>query len=62
MSRGLSFICHCVCQLQRPLIAVSPHDALKHHFTSLKADLVFLKLEALQNFHETGSAIHRNFL
>ena len=62
MSRGLSFICHCVCQLQRPPSALSPPDALKYHFTSLKADLVFPKLEVLQNFHDTGLPIHRNFL
>ena len=26
---------------------LSPHDALKHHFTSLKTDLIFLKLRVL---------------
>ena len=24
--------------------SLSPHDALKHHFTSLKTDLIFLQL------------------
>ena len=27
---------------------LSPHDALKHHFTSLKTDLIFLQLRALE--------------
>ena len=27
---------------------LSPHDALKHHFTSLKTDLIFLKLRVLE--------------
>ena len=27
---------------------LSPHDALKHHFTSLKTDLIFLQLWALE--------------
>ena len=26
---------------------LSPHDALKHHFTSLKTDLIFLKPRVL---------------
>ena len=26
----------------------SPHDALKHHFTSLKADLIFLQQRVLE--------------
>ena len=26
---------------------LSPHDALKHHFTSLKTNLIFLQLWAL---------------
>ena len=25
---------------------LSPHDALKHHFTSLKTDLIFLQIRA----------------
>ena len=25
-----------------------PHDALKHHFTSLKTDLIFLKPKVLE--------------
>ena len=32
---------------------LSPHDALKHHFTSLKTDLVFLQQRVLE---------HDNFL
>ena len=27
---------------------LSPHDALKHHFTSLKTDLIFLQLWVLK--------------
>ena len=27
---------------------LSPHDALKHHFTSLKRDLIFLQLRGLE--------------
>ena len=30
------------------IIPLSPHDALKHHFTSLKTDLIFLQLEGLE--------------
>ena len=26
---------------------LSPHDALKHHFTSLKTDLIFLQVRVL---------------
>ena len=40
---------------------LSPHDASKHHFTSLKTDLIFLQLAALENFHEIGLPIHGNF-
>ena len=32
---------------------LSPHDALKHHFTSLEADLIFLQL-GVENINETG--------
>ena len=42
---------------------LSPYDALKHHFTSLKTDLIFLQQRVLgQNFHETNLPIHGNFL
>ena len=43
---------------------LSPHDALKHHFTYLKTDLIFLLLRVFfnENFHETGLPIHGNFL
>ena len=42
---------------------LSPHDALKHHFTSLKTDLIFLQQRVLErNFHETNSPIHGNLL
>ena len=43
---------------------LSPRDALKHHFTSLKIDLIFLQLEGFlnENSHETGLLIHVNFL
>ena len=27
---------------------LSPHDALKHNFTSLKTDLIFLQLRVLE--------------
>ena len=40
-----------------------PHDALKHHFTSLKTDLIFLQPRVLnENFRETDLTIHGNFL
>ena len=32
------------CSLPLQLNPLSPHDALKHHFTSLKTDLIFLQL------------------
>ena len=39
---------------------LSPHDALKHHFTSLKTDLIVQQQRDLeQNFHETNLPIHR---
>ena len=42
---------------------LSPHDALEHHFTSLKTDLIFLQLGILEwTFHETSLPIHGNFL
>ena len=42
---------------------LSPHDALKHHFTSLKTDLISLQLSPWnENFHESGLLIHDNFL
>ena len=42
---------------------LSPHDALKHHFTSLKTNLIFLQPTVLeQNFHETYLPIHGDFL
>ena len=42
---------------------LSPHDALKHHLTSLKTDLVFYNQGFYnENFHETGLPIHGNFL
>ena len=55
-------ICSNICQYFKinPLI---PHGALKHHFTSLKTDLIFLQIRAFyENFHETGLPIHGNFL
>ena len=42
---------------------LSPHDAIKHHLTSLKTDLIFLQPRVLeQNFHETGLSIRGNCL
>ena len=38
-----------------------PHDALKHHFTSLKTDSIFLQPRVLE-LDETGLPIHGNFL
>ena len=41
---------------------LNPYDALKHRFTSLKTDLIFLQLGVfIENFHETGLLIHGNF-
>ena len=40
-----------------------PHDALKHHFTSLKTNLIFLQQRVLdKNSHGTGLPIQGNFL
>ena len=39
---------------------LSPLDASKHHFTSLRTDLIFLQLRVLE-FHETGLRIHGIF-
>ena len=45
------------------VIGLSPHDALKHHLTSLKTDLVFYNQGFYnENFHETGLPIHGNYL
>ena len=56
----LSFIMFTVNFRLNPL---SPHDAIKHHFTSLKTDLIFQQLRVLErDFHETGLPIHGNFL
>ena len=49
--------------MSEPFNPLSPHDALKHHFTSLKTDLIFLQPRVLeQKFPETGLPIHGNFL
>ena len=46
---------------------LSPHDALKHHFTSLKTDLIFLQLRVLERkfpwnwFTNTVMVIFFNF-
>ena len=48
------------CQDVNPL---TPRDAIKHHFTSLKTDPIFLQPRVVErNFHETGLLIHGNFL
>ena len=54
-------------QIERwPLLTINhlgPHDALKHHFTSLKTDLIFLQQRVLErNFYETNVPVHGNFL
>ena len=42
---------------------LSPHDVLKHHFTSLKTYLIFPQLRVFKlNFIESGLPIHGNFL
>ena len=42
---------------------LSPHDALKHNFTSLYTDLIFLQLGFFyDNFLKTVLPIHGNFL
>ena len=42
---------------------LSPHDALKHHFTSLYTDLIALQLGFFhENFLKTVLPIHDNFL
>ena len=44
------------------LSPLSPHDALKHHFTSVKTYPIFLQPRVLERkFHETGLPIHCNF-
>ena len=42
---GLVYMYHVY---KRPLSPLSPDDALKHHFTSLKTDLIFLQQMALE--------------
>ena len=37
------------------LVNLSPHDALKHHFTSLKTDLIFLQLTVLEGIFPWNS-------
>ena len=42
--------------------SLNPNDALKHHFTSLKTDLIVLQLGVLEKkSHETSLTIHGNF-
>ena len=42
---------------------LSPHDALKHHFTYLKTDFILLKPKVSERkFNETGLSIHDIFL
>ena len=42
---------------------LSPHDALMHHVTSLKTDMIFLQPRVFnENSHETGLAIYGDFL
>ena len=36
------------CILGHHVNPLSPHDALKHHFTSLKTDLIFLQPRGLE--------------
>ena len=40
---------------------ISPHDALKHHFTSLKTDLIFLQQRVLEWIFLWGLPIYGNF-
>ena len=48
-------------KLMKCINPLGPHGALKHHFKSLKTDLILLKLRVLnENFHETGLPIHGN--
>ena len=35
-------------QILKLINPLSPHDALKHHFTSLKTDLIFLQPRVLK--------------
>ena len=45
----------------QPFTPLSPRDELKHHFTSLKTDLIFLQPGFLsENFDEIGLPIHGN--
>ena len=46
VSRGRT--CHFVKSKIPPINPLSPHDALKHHFTSLKTYLIFLQLGVLE--------------
>ena len=41
---------------------LSPHDALKHHFTSLKTDLIFLQLRILEWIFSKNSCSPLAFL
>ena len=38
----------CLIALSASSNPLSPHDALKHHFTSLKTDLIFLQLRVFE--------------
>ena len=42
---------------------LGPHDALKHHFKSLKTDLIILQPRVLErNIHKTNLTTHGDFL
>ena len=45
---GLTMLQHMIHGKVKVLNPLSPHDALKHHFTSLKTDLIFLQLRVLE--------------
>ena len=51
------------CEATNCINSFNPHDALKHHFTSLKTNLIFLQQRVLERkSHENGLPIHGNFL
>ena len=46
-------VCRCTAVQQQAAVTyninpLSPHDALKHHYTSLKKDFIFLQLKILE--------------
>ena len=63
IENNLSISCLKILYFVVDLNPLSPHDALKHHSTSLNSDLIFLQLRfQTENSHKNGLPVRGNFL